>query len=142
MADQPVWDTDMQQLLQDGIISGYALISKQGSTQAAGGLLSNASEAGEHVSTSSPACAHTQLQQFVKAFPDSGAPPSAFQVAGRRAVVFRRTECDIHAISCRRKLGLCVHALPFGILVVTYSRRTLPQEVVPKVLHICDTLRS
>ena len=133
------WDARMRQLLQDGVISGYALLSKSGSTQVAAGVLSRAhKQAGDVGSAESPSM---QMHQFADAFSHSRPPPLAFRVAGQNAVVFRRTDCDILAISFRRQLGLCVHALPFGILVCTYSRGMLPQEVVPKVLRVCDVLR-
>lgn len=111
--------------------------------QAAEGLLSSSGSAGcssDDVFSSNGE--HSQLQQFAKAFSDSRAAPLAFQIAGQRAVVFRRTDCDILAISRRRRLGLCIHALPFGILVASYGRAKLPQEVVPRMLQICDMLRS
>ena len=143
MEDGRSWAAGIQQLLQDGIISGYALISKHGSTQAAEGLLSKADARVSQSDNSAPGKDdHMQLQQFAKAFPNSSAAPMVFWLAGQRAVVFRRTDCDILAISHKRKLGLCIHALPFGILVCTYSRARLPQEVIPKVLQICDMLRT
>lgn len=142
MASQPSWDAGIQQLLQDGTINGYALLSKQGSTQAAKGLLSSSGRAGCSESGFSANGEHIQLRQFAKAFSDNSAVPLAFQVAGQRAVVFRRTDCDILAISRRRRLGLCIYALPFGILVASYGRAKLPQEVVPRMLQICDMLRS
>ena len=148
MAEQIKWDARIQQLLQDGTLTGYALVSRHGSVQAAEGLLSSATEANSYTAdgmfkhASRPEQLATQMQQFAKAFPGTGAQPVAFHVGGQRAVVFKRGDCDILAISRRRRLGLCVHALPFGILVCTYGRTKLPQEVVPKLLQICDTLRS
>ena len=148
MAEQVKWDARIQQLLQDGTLTGYALVSRHGSVHAAEGLLSSARDAtpytanGVFKSDDSHEHPALQMQQFTKAFLGTGAPPSAFHLAGQRAVVFQQSDCDILAISRRRSLGLCVHALPSGILVCTYSRRKLPQEVVPKLLQICDTLRS
>ena len=139
MEEGPFWDARVQQLLQDGIISGYALLSKSGSTQAAAGVLSKAYRS---AGAGTPADSPLQMHQFVDAFSHSRAPPLAFRLAGQNAVVFRRTDCDILAISHRRQLGLCIHALPFGILVCTYSRQKLPQEVVPRVLRVCDVLRG
>ena len=134
------WDANIQQLLQDGIITGYALLSKAGSAQAAAGVLSTAERrSGNATSAQSPS---VQMHHFAEAFSHSSAPPLAFRLGGQTAVVFRRTDCDILAISHRRRLGLCIHALPFGILVCTYSRARLPQEVVPKVLKVCDVLRG
>ena len=148
MAEPHRWDARIQQLLQNGTLTGYALVSRHGSVQAAEGLLSSAIEAipyrgnGMLRNSDSPEHPASQMQQFAKAFPGTGAQPSAFHLAGQCAVVFKQGDCDILAISRRRRLGLCVHALPFGILVCTYGRTKLPQEVVPKLLQICDTLRS
>ena len=134
------WDASIQQLLQDGIITGYALLSKAGKAEAAAGVLSTAERRSGDAAPAQPPS--MQMHHFVEAFSHSSAPPSAFRLAGQSAVVFRRTDCDILAISHRRRLGLCIHALPFGILVCTYSRARLPQEVVPRVLKVCDLLRS
>ena len=140
MEGYPPWDARIQQLLQDGSISGYALLSKDGSTQAAAGMLSTAhTQSGKENSAESPLM---QMQQFAEAFSHSNAPPLVFRLARQTAVVFRRTDCDILAISHRRRLGLCIHTLPFGVLVVAYSRASLPQEVVPKILKVCDALRG
>jgi hypothetical protein len=142
MAGQPSWDAEIQQLLQCGTINGYALLSKQGSTEAAEGLLSSGGSEGCTENGLAADGQHIQLQQFAKALSDSSTAPLAFQIAGQRAIVIRYTECDVLAISRRRRLGLCIHALPFGILVASYSRAKLPQEVVPRILQICDKLRS
>ena len=148
MAEQLKWDASIQQLLQDGMLTGYALVSRHGSVQAAEGVLSSATEAspcaasGVSGNNDSPEHPASQMQQFARAFSGASALPSAFCLAGQRAIVFKQGDCDILAISRRRRLGLCVHALPFGILVCTYGRTKLPQEVVPKLLQICDTLRS
>ena len=148
MAEQYKWDASIQQLLQDGMLTGYALVSRHGSVQAAEGVLSSATEASTYAASgvsrieNSPEHPASQMQQFARAFSGVNAQPSAFCLAGQRAVIFKQGDCDILAISRRRRLGLCVHALPFGILVCTYGRTKLPQEVVPKLLQICDTLRS
>ena len=148
MVEQYKWDASIQQLLQDGMLTGYALVSRHGSVQAAEGLLSSAMEASVHTvsgvsrNSTGPEQSASQMQQFARAFSGASAQASAFCLAGQRAVIFKQGDCDILAISRRRRLGLCVHALPFGILVCTYGRTKLPQEVVPKLLQICDTLRS
>jgi hypothetical protein len=124
------WDAGLQDLVQSGQLTGYALISRSGRCEVAEGLL-NAEMQDQSV-----------LQQFTGIFHAHDKAPLAFDVAGEHVIVFRRTESDLHAISKHRSLGLSVSALPFGVLVSTFARPNLPQMVLPQVQKIVDRLRK
>lgn len=124
------WDSGLQQLMQAGFITAYALVSKSAHCEVSEGLLKKELQD------------QLVLQQFAGLFHAREDAPLAFNIAGNHAVVFKKTESDLYAISKHRMLGVCVNALPFGVLITTYARPMLPQVVVPKVQRIADRLRK
>lgn len=123
------WDAPLQELLNRGVITGFALISRFGCCETKAGMLADVFQ--------DSAC----MKQFSGLFHSAEAPP-AFDLAGLHCVVFQRTDCDMLAVSRNRTLGLAVSALPFGVLVSTYARPVFPQMAVPALLGIVDRLRT
>ena len=122
------WDAPLKELLERGVITGYALI-RVGRCETREGML-----AGAYLDSMG-------MEQFSGLCHGAEAPP-AFEVAGQQCVVFQRTDCDTLAVSKQRKLGLVVSVLPFGVLVSTFARPVFPQMVVPALLSIVDRLRT
>eukprot|EP00873_Tetraselmis_striata_P018585 jgi/Tetstr1/438849/TSEL_027358.t1 len=132
----PRWDAPLQDLLRSGLLTGYALITSQGSLELATGVLE------AEFGGASSALLNEKAQQFVGLFPPpSDQPPPPFELCGHKAVVLRQEERAIQALSRRREVGVCVNNLPVGVLVCTYGPPHWAQQVVPAVERCCDALR-
>lgn len=129
------WQEGLQQLHEQGIIAGYALLTGQGQCECSQGLLSDT------FSSLARDKASPAAQQFCGVF-DSGQQADVFTLLQQKAFVFKQTACDVYAITRRKQLGLCLNNLPFGLLISVFQKPQLPQTVVPKVEAICMSLRS
>lgn len=129
------WQEGLQQLHEQGIIAGYALLTGQGQCECSQGLLSDTFSS---LASDKPSPA---AQQFCGVF-DSGQQADVFTLLQQKAIVFKQTACDVYAITRRKQLGLCLNNLPFGLLISVFQKPQLPQTVVPKLEAICMSLRS
>ena len=80
-------------------------------------------------------------KQFLGLFPGDPDHPPSFELFGEQLVTFQKTEAAAYALSPGRRVGVCVNNLSFGVLVSTFARPKLPQEVVPLLEAACDQLR-
>jgi hypothetical protein len=64
------------------------------------------------------------VAQFTSAFA-LGQPAAHVDACGERAVVVRANDSWCLAVACRKRLGLTVHLLAAGVLVVAYTRAQL-----------------
>lgn len=127
------WDVELQELLCSGVLTGYALIGRDGAVTCAYGSL--AAELCEGDGAPSPAA-----QQLHAAF-YADACPASFELCGQRAVVVHREPASVCAVSHGKRLGLAANYLPAaGVLVTAFGRPHLPQAVVPKVGVLCFQL--
>lgn len=122
------WQQDLQQLLQQGLLAGYALVTRQQQCKTSHGLLSKAED-------------DLAKQDFSYMF-ESEQPIGAVKILGHKAIVYRQTPCNIYAISRRKQLGVCINNLPFGVLVSVFQKPQLPQTVIPVLERICSKFRA
>ncbi|KAK9846437.1 hypothetical protein WJX81_003759 [Elliptochloris bilobata] len=102
-AAAPHWDTQLQHYLQQGVLSGYALIDAAGRCVCEAGVL-----CGELPTASA--------SQLSAAFHALERAPERLQLCGQAAVVVRRTAADIYATLPHRRASVCVSNLPSGVL--------------------------
>ncbi|GAB4816272.1 hypothetical protein N2152v2_003318 [Parachlorella kessleri] len=137
---QSSWDTSLQQLLQDGAITGYALISHAGAVACAFGCLSE-ELCGPVQGDDCRAVANEAVAQLHAAF-HTAFFPTHLELCGEKAMVFDKTDTGLFAVSWGKRLGVLARYLPSGILVVTFGRPYLPQRVIPRLEAICEQLRQ
>ena len=134
MAQSESWQHGLQQLCDQGVLAGYALMTRQGHFESPQGIFCDA------------VCSHTterlssDAQQFNHVF-DSGQQVETFTLLNQKIIVFKQTACDVYGISRRKHMGLCLNNLPFGLLISVYQKPYLPQTVIPRLENICATLR-
>lgn len=133
MAQSESWQHGLQHLCDQGVLAGYALITRQGHCESPQGILRDAF------------CSHTEqlssdAQQFYHIF-DSGQQAETFTLLNQKIIVFKQTACDVYGIGRRKHMGLCLNNLPFGLLISVYQKPYLPQTVIPKLENICASLR-
>lgn len=121
------WQGDLQQLLQNSTLTGYALVTQQQHCETAHGLLSSIG-------------ASLTKQNFAQLF-ETEHPAGAVEVLGQKAIVYKQTPCDLYAISRRKQLGVCINNLPFGVLISVFRKPQLPQTVIPLLEKACAKLR-
>lgn len=134
MAQSECWQLELQRLCDQGVLAGYALLTRQGHFESPQGLLRDAFSSHTTEQLSSYA------QQFYNVF-DSGQQAETFTVLNQKVIVFKQTMCDVYGISKRKHVGLCLNNLPFGLLISVYQKPYLPQTVIPKLEYICASLR-
>ena len=134
MPQSESWQRGLQHLCDQGVLAGYALMTRQGHFESAQGILRDAF------------CSHTteqlssDAQQLDHVF-DSGQQAETFTLLNQKIIVFKQTACDVYGISRRKHMGLCLNNLPFGLLISVYQKPCLPQTVIPKLENICASLR-
>ena len=121
---------ELQSLLSDHAISGYSLISHTGCVELAYGDL----EDELWPSKDTESIPNTLVQHILATF--RGAPPSHFDVASKRLVVVRQEDSYVYAVAKQCQLGISLHYLNTGILVVSYKGR----QQMANVGHLHETL--
>ena len=134
MVTSKPWETGLEQLRTQGTISGYALVTRGGVCDSAQGSLSNSYR-------NTNASEVLELAERFCTLIDSDQQAEALTVLGQKCIVYKQTPCDIYAISRRRRLGVCLHGLPFGTLVSVFEKPHIPQTVIPKLEAICSAFR-
>lgn len=135
MAQSESWQHGLQHLCDQGVLAGYALMTRQGHFESPQGILRDAF------------CGHTteqlssDAQQFYHVF-YSGQQAETFTLLNQKIIVFKQTACDVYGISRRKHMGLCLNNLPFGFLISVYQKPYLPQTVIPQLENICASLRG
>lgn len=127
------WDAQLQELLGQGVIAGFALLDHNSAR-----CLSTCGALQELWVDGRPA------QQLRSLFQESAAAavgPNHIDICGQQAVIVRRTDSSVYAVSRGKQLGLTAHYLPSGILVTASRKPNLLQVVAPQVESICDALR-
>lgn len=107
---------ELQALLTNQSISGFALISQNGSVECAYGSLEDAL----WPTNGSDSSHASSIRQILAAF--SGDPPTHIEIAGSKVVVVRQEDGYVYAISKHNALGISLHYHTSGILVVAYSK--------------------
>lgn len=55
--------------------------------------------------------------------------------------MFFQSGRSYYGVSHRRKLGIGVCRVPFGVLIVSFGRKQYrPQMIVPRVEEVCDLM--
>ena len=134
MADSSPWQQGLEQLRQQGVLSGYALITRRGFCETAQGILSKS----EHTSDNEV----VKMGQHFCNILDSEKQADALTLLGQKLIVYKQTDCDIYAIGRRRSVGLCLNNLPFGVLVSVFEKPIIPQIAIPKLEALCTKLRA
>ena len=118
---------ELQRLLLDQSIAGYALISQNGCVECAFGNLEDEFGVSSTISTSTPIL----IPQILAAF-RGGEKPSQFTVGGKNLIVVRQEERYVYAVSKKRTLSISLHYLALGgICVVAYETRDHQSAVGP-----------
>ncbi|GMH33908.1 hypothetical protein BSKO_01742 [Bryopsis sp. KO-2023] len=128
------WDFALERLFLQRIISGYALLTVSGRCEKVVGVLSKEFESQGPL----PASAKQVFDPFVEA---SGHPTS-FLLCGHKVVVFLQSSRSYYGVSHRRRLGIGICRVPFGVIVVSFGRQPLPQIIVSEVETICNMMWS
>lgn len=129
------WQQGLQQLLQQGTLAGYALVTKDGLCETVEGLLSD-----QFGCTNTDAFLDTATE--VRDTFDAAKQASVLTLLGHKHVVFKQTPCDVYAISKHKQMGVCFNNLPFGLLISVFAKPQLPQTVIPKLEAVCSVLRA
>lgn len=129
------WQQGLEQLLQQGTLAGYALVTKDGLCETVQGLLSH------KFGCTTPDALLDTATEMRDTF-DTARQASALTLLGHKLVVYKQTPCDVYAISRHKQIGVCFNNLPFGLLISVFAKPQLPQTVVPKLEAICSMLRA
>lgn len=70
-----------------------------------------------------------------------GRAPTSINFAGVQHQVISRGKCRMYAVGPRRQSGLCVCALPIGVLLAQHGREIPPQAAVSQIEAVCDSFR-
>lgn len=132
MADTSHWQQGLEQLWQQGILSGYALVTRRGCCETAQGTLSKSESTSELVNIGQHFCNMLDSEKQVP----------ALSILGQKLIVYKQTNCDIYAISRRKSLGLCLNNLPFGVLISVFEKPVIPQTAILKLEALCSKLRA
>lgn len=124
---------ELQNLLRSRSISGFSFISHNGCVECAYGNLENELWPTEKQSSTGPS---ELTRQILSAFNGSALPPTFFTVAGKRLIVVRQEDCYVYAIAKHSQLGMSLHYVSSGILVVSFTNQ---QRAVVGQLH--ETMR-
>jgi hypothetical protein len=122
------WDAPLLDLVNDGVLSGFALISHDRHTESAFGILQDEFWMEGGARRLSPAAA-----QFHDAFHTDAGPPAMITLCGRSAVVVRRDEGSLFAVARGKELGVIAYLIPAGVLVAAFQRPALPEVAVPLI---------
>jgi hypothetical protein len=113
---------ELQSLLRSRSISGFAFISHSGVVECTyGNLEDELWRTQQHLHASSGPSELTR--QILSAFDGSRAPPSCFTVANKNLIVVRREDAYVFAIAKHSHLGISLHYLRSGILVVSFTNQ-------------------
>jgi hypothetical protein len=127
---------ELQALLRSRSISGFAFISHNGCVECTYGDLED-----ELWPTDQPPNTRSGpselTRQIVSAFNGASAPPTFFTVAGKRLIVVRSEDAYVYAIAKHSEIGISLHYLSSGILVVSFTNQQ--QRSIVGQLH--ETLR-
>jgi len=118
---------ELQNLLRTRSISGFSFISHNGCVECTYGNLEDELWATEKESSAGPS---ELTRQILSAF---NAPPTFFTVAGRRLIVVRQEDSYVYAIAKHNQLGMSLHYLSSGILVVSFTNQQ--QRAIVGQLH-------
>lgn len=129
------WQQELEQLRQQGVLAGYALVTRDGFCDTVQGLLSR------QLGCTTPDGLLNTAQELSHTF-ESAKQATALTFLGHRVIVYKQTPCDVYAISRRKRFGVCFNNLPFGLLISVFEKPQLPQTVVPKLEAICSVLRA
>lgn len=129
------WDEDLHKALQEGVLTGYALILHDGQCECAYGVTRDEllNERGQLSPTA---------QRLLKVMAADIPMEDSLSVAAfnRKLIVFKRTDWQVYALSNHRRVGLCMHRLRFGTLITTFNHRVLPNVVVAQVEKVAFQL--
>lgn len=128
------WQRGFQQLLQDGVLSGYALVQHHTQCEIAHGILAERATASSFIRNGATE------QDYSRLF-SADQEILCLDILGCKAIVFKQTARDLYAITRRKHMGVCVNNLPFGVVVSIFQKPQLPQLVIPSVELVCAKLR-
>jgi hypothetical protein len=121
---------ELQNLLRSRSISGFSFISHNGCVECTYGNLEDELWATEKQSSAG----RSELTRHIlSAFKGNTPPPTSFKVAGKRLIVVRQEDCYVYAISKHSQLGMSLHYLSSGILVVSFTHQQ--QRAIVGQLH-------
>ena len=129
------WQQGLEELRQQGVLAGYALVTRDGLCETAQGLLS------EQLGCTTPDGLMIAAKELSNTF-DSAKQATALMLLGQKVIVYKQTPCDVYAISRRKRFGVCYNNLPFGLLISVFEKPQLPQTVIPKLEAICSVFRA
>ena len=67
---------------------------------------------------------------------------SGFSLLNTHFVIHTTSSTSLYAISKRKRMGLIVSNLPFGVLINVYRKPVIAQQAVPLVERFCDRLKT
>lgn len=129
------WQQGLEQLCQQDILAGYALVTRDGLCETVQGLLR------DQLDCTNPDGLLNTAQELSHTF-DAAKQTTALTLMGHKVIVYKQTPCDMYAISRHKRFGVCFNNLPFGLLISVFEKPQLPQTVIPKLEAICSVLRA
>lgn len=134
------WDADLQHALCEGLLTGYALVSPSGTCECAHGAAEP--ELVDEDGLLRPV-AMALMALLAPAYGSGdGAPPSSVEAFGRKLILLRRTDWQVVALGHCRRVGVCLHRLPLGMLITTFDHTRMPNVVVAAVEKIAHRLKG
>ena len=121
---------ELQSLLRSREIAGFSLISHNGCVECAYGNLEDELWPAKQPSDASSGPSELTCQ-ILSAF--NGAPPTFFSVAGKRLIVVRQEDSYVYAIAKHCHLGISLHYLTSGILIVSFTNQQQQRTVVGRL---------
>eukprot|EP00026_Physarum_polycephalum_P020641 Phypoly_transcript_23361.p1 GENE.Phypoly_transcript_23361~~Phypoly_transcript_23361.p1 ORF type:complete len:139 (+),score=23.56 Phypoly_transcript_23361:79-495(+) len=136
------WDTLIQEkLLNPGIVESVALLNTQGECISSFGNIAKA-----HFDSAPLSSNLLFLDLFVPRLSEEEITPwweqKGIEIGQIQFRIFEKTMKSVYGISHRKREGIIINNLPFGVLVSIYTRPHTAQTVVPKVEKFCDLLRA
>uniref|UniRef100_A0A6A0A5X2 Uncharacterized protein n=1 Tax=Haematococcus lacustris TaxID=44745 RepID=A0A6A0A5X2_HAELA len=130
------WSQQFDLLVLHGTLSGFALLTAKHVCQpVVGDALSNELNSDQ---TSLPASA----TQFLRLFDSSELNLQPVEFAGQKLQVIRSNSAEVYYLAPGRALGLAVLQLPWGVLLATWPRSTLPPLAVSALEQVAARLRQ
>mmetsp|Transcript_13928 Transcript_13928/g.30092 ORF Transcript_13928/g.30092 Transcript_13928/m.30092 type:complete len:152 (+) Transcript_13928:136-591(+) len=129
------WLGDIPDLIQQGVFDGYALLTVKGIAQPVVGPLA--------AELSAPSGVLPDIaRQFLSVFNTADDTKDSFIVLGNKVLVVHNTCTSLYALSKGRTVGIAAAQLPFGVLLVTFNRRTHLPVAVSHLERCFQRLRS
>lgn len=127
------WSDRLAGLQQEGVLTGFALLTGQGACQPA---------TGPFAELLSPQCAErrSEVQQLAAPFFSSEQAPTSLKFCGTKLVVVQQAPGSFCAVSRRRELGVAARHLPVGVLLVSFRWPVPAQQVVSELDKCCAPL--